>query len=101
LTLRQNVGSVSTKFIIRSQPALLTRMPIPPTSFSTRSTAAVTAAWSVMSTAKAAAVPPARRTLSSAPAALRSNTASRQPSSASRSEIARPMPLPPPVTRAT
>jgi hypothetical protein len=36
LTLRQNVGSVSTKFIIRSQPALLTRMPIPPTSFSTR-----------------------------------------------------------------
>jgi hypothetical protein len=100
LTLRQNVGSVSTKFIIRSQPALLTRMPIPPTSFSTRDRGRdggmvgdVDREGGGCAAGKANAFFGTR--------GVEIEHGEPATSSARRSEMARPMPLPPPVTRAT
>src|SRR5437763_1053074 len=100
----QRAGSLSTKKWSRSQPALLTRTSIGPSSASTAATAQETASRSATSAVAGNARPPAART-SAAPASAVSGSTSTipiaRPSRARRCAMARPMPRPAPVTSAT
>jgi hypothetical protein len=92
---------VSTNGMGLSHPAQFTSTWTPPQRAATSSTMRPTPATSVMSSGHAAATPPAfsiAATVSRAPPALRSTMATRAPSRAHASAMARPMPLAPPVT---
>ena len=102
-------SQVSTDVESGSSPppddALLTRIVgALPRSEVARRTASLTASSLVASASIAIARPPVATissTVSAAPAGFRSTTATDAPLPASRSDVARPMPDPPPVTNAT
>ena len=84
-------------------PALLTSTDNPPNASAAASTTRATSVSSAASPGSATASPPAWRmlsTVSAAPDPSRSTTATRAPCSASTRAVARPMPLPPPLTSA-
>src|SRR5690349_18789496 len=104
ITRSQNVGSLSTKSAIRSQPALFTRTSSGPRPSSTARTAACTATRSLTSASAATARPPAIAiSFATARAVVpsRSTMPIATPVRARRCAMARPMPRPPPVTSAT
>ena len=85
-------------------PALLTRASIRPWASSTAATVACTAASSRMSAACTEQLPPTAsisRFTASSFSSVRPTIATRAPSDASSCAVQRPMPEPPPVTRAT
>ena len=99
---RQSSGVVATKSAAVSQPAPFTRPSMPPASVAKASTALATAPASRMSAGWHEASPPSARIAAatcSEPAASRSSSPTRTPSSPRRSAIARAMPLAAPVTR--
>src|SRR5262245_55763953 len=100
----QLAGLISVKGSNESSPALVTMIPIGPSSARTFSSAASMAARSVTSTsAPIARAPPARSPSAAWRAAspFRSNRATRSPRPASCRPIASPIPDAPPVTTAT
>src|SRR5712671_2101259 len=102
MILSQSSLSVFRNGIGRSQPAVLTRTQIGPSSASTCATARSTEARSPTSTAQVVIADFGASFAVSCPASgLISKIATLQPSSASRRVMARPMPWPPPVTIAT
>ena len=101
MSLAHSAGTVLTKGLNTSQPALLTSTAMGPSCASTAATAASTWARSVMLQAKAVARPPVARMSAatfSAASKFMSNTATWAPSLAKRRQVAPPMPPPPPVT---
>src|SRR3990172_4967706 len=85
-------------------PALLCRMSTPPNVYSVKATIRSIPSQRVTSVYTNAAWPPASsrsRTVSRPPASSTSATATAAPASARAMAVARPMPEPPPVTRAT
>src|SRR6185295_2312413 len=98
-----SLGSVLRNGLKMSKPALLTRMATGPSAVSTAATAASTPLRSVISQAKACALPPDAPisfAIFCAPASSRSNTATRAPSAAKRRHVAEPIPPAPPVMMA-
>ena len=84
-----------------STPAEVTRTSVAPCMFSTASARAVTPASSATSTAMCVASPPVSAispATAFAPSSSISATTTKSPSSANRFAVARPIPLPPPVT---
>ena len=101
ISLAHSSGVVLVKGLNTSQPALLTSTSMGPSCSVAALTAASTCARSVMSQAKAAALPPGAVMPSAtfgAAARSRSNTATWAPAWAKRRQVAPPMPPPPPVT---
>src|SRR6185369_1805153 len=102
-TRRQSAGVTSRMDIEgNATPALFTSAWIGPNAWRTAATIASTDARWLTSAANAAAVPPARRMVSTVSSALRcltSATATRAPCRANVSAAARPMPAPAPVIR--
>src|SRR3954471_1527085 len=104
MTVSQSASVILNSMLSRVTPALLISTVGPPSSVATRSTAAETASASDTSTATASAFPPAEVICSAvplAPASSRSSTPTANPSWASRSAVAAPMPRAAPVTMAT
>src|SRR5262245_36150299 len=101
----QSSGSVSASGPTGPpMPALLTSRSIGPSRLSTSATAASTAARSVTSAGHATARPPDRVTCPTVSANWsmeRASTATAAPASARAVAMARPIPRPPPVTKAT
>jgi len=99
----QSCAVVSSNGLEIDSPALLTTRSIPPNASTVASTSAQMSSSDVTSarTEIATSSPPNPAATSRAVARLRSATTTQAPSAASRSAIARPMPEPAPVTRAT
>lgn len=99
----QSFAVVSRSGLEMDSPALLTTRSTPPNASSADRNAAPIRSSDVTSTATATALsgPPNSAATAAAFAASRSATTTQAPSATSRCAIARPMPLPAPVTSAT
>ena len=100
MTVRKPLALMSSAGVRYCPPALFTSRSMRPWRSSTPSISAPTWSSSRMSQLRAS-IPSARAAVSASGSSRRPQTTTRAPSAASSSALARPSPLPPPLTMAT